>query len=88
MSGCILSARWVAKLTWLDSIIFGVLMNTKGLVALISLNLGLSAKIISAKLFTMCVIMVIFNTIITGPLVNLIYRAFKRTSMKEDQVRR
>lgn len=84
VSGCVLSARWVAKLTWLDSIIFGILMNTKGLVALISLNLGLSAKIITPKLFTMCVIMVIFNTVITGPLVNLVYRAFKRSDMQAD----
>jgi len=79
--GCAAPARWIGKLSWLDSIIFGILMNTKGLVALISLNLGISAGIITERFFTMCVIMVLVNTIITGPLVALIYKVFKRTDL-------
>jgi Kef-type K+ transport system membrane component KefB len=44
-------AKYIAKFDWPESLVFGVLMSAKGLVALISLNLGISHHIITEKLF-------------------------------------
>ncbi len=51
-----------------DSAILGILMNTRGLVELIVLNIGLSVGILSPALFTMLVIMALVTTFMTGPL--------------------
>jgi Kef-type K+ transport system membrane component KefB len=50
-----------------DATILGVLMNTRGLVELIVLNIGLSLGILSPTLFTMLVIMALVTTFMTGP---------------------
>ena len=47
----------------------GVLMNTRGLMELIVLNVGLDLGVISSKLFTMMVLMALVTTIITTPIV-------------------
>lgn len=70
--GCTLAAR-VSKLNWRESLAVGVLMNCKGLVELIVLNLGLDAGVISKKTFAIMVIMALVTTFITTPLVNIIY---------------
>src|SRR6187402_144589 len=61
----------VARLTGMstrDSAALGVLMNTRGLMELIVLNIGLDLGVISAKIFTMMVIMALVTTIATTPL--------------------
>jgi hypothetical protein len=58
-------------------------MNTKGLVALISLNLGLDSGLISQKFFAMLIIMVLVNTMIPCPTVALIYRISKKKSPEQ-----
>lgn len=50
----------------------GVLMNTRGLMELVVLNVGLDIGVISPRLFTMMVIMAIVTTAITSPLLDLI----------------
>lgn len=55
-----------------DSAILGILMNTRGLVELIVLNIGLSVGILTPTLFTMLVIMALVTTFMTGPLLRLI----------------
>jgi Kef-type K+ transport system membrane component KefB len=52
----------------------GALMNTRGLMELIVLNIGLDLKIISPKLFAMMVIMAVATTMMTAPLLNLLER--------------
>jgi membrane protein required for beta-lactamase induction len=54
------------------------LRTAQGLVALLTLNLGVDYKLITAELFAMLVVMVLFNTIIAGPIVALIYRVTGR----------
>ncbi len=49
-----------------------ILMNTRGLVELIVLNIGLELGIINQQLFTIMVIMAIFTTCMTGPALHLI----------------
>jgi Kef-type K+ transport system membrane component KefB len=59
---------------WRDASALGVLMNTRGLVELIVLNIGLDLRIISPLLFTMLVIMAIVTTVMTTPILHLIVR--------------
>jgi Kef-type K+ transport system membrane component KefB len=81
----------VARLTGMsqrDSAALGVLMNTRGLMELIVLNVGLDLGVISPKIFTMMVIMALVTTIMTTPLLQLIApRSFEASpSAKVDPV--
>jgi Kef-type K+ transport system membrane component KefB len=49
-------------------------MNTRGLVELIVLNIGLDLHVISPRLFTMLVVMAIATTVMTTPILHLIVR--------------
>jgi Kef-type K+ transport system membrane component KefB len=63
----------VARLTglnWRDSAILGVLMNTRGLVELIVLNIGLDLGVITPRMFAMLVIMALVTTMMTSPLLS------------------
>ncbi len=51
----------------------GVLMNTRGLTELVILNVGLAAGVLDRRLFTVMVLMAIITTVITEPLLRLIY---------------
>lgn len=57
-----------------DSAAMGILMNTRGLVELIVLNIGLDLKIITPTLFAMLVIMALVTTFITSPIFTLLTR--------------
>src|SRR5439155_6086985 len=57
-----------------DSAALGVLMNTRGLMELIVLNIGLSLGVISPTLFAMLVIMAVVTTFVTTPILHLITR--------------
>lgn len=47
--GCVPAVKLLARFSWRDSFSFGVFMNTKGLVALVSLNLGLGALLVTCR---------------------------------------
>ena len=68
--GVILAAR-VSKISWRDSFTLGILMNTRGLMELIALNIGYDMGVISGPIFTLLVLMAIITTFMTGPLLNL-----------------
>jgi Kef-type K+ transport system membrane component KefB len=72
--GGTLAAAKLTGLNWRDSSALGILMNTRGLVELIVLNLGLDLKVISPQLFTMLVIMALVTTFATAPILELITR--------------
>jgi Kef-type K+ transport system membrane component KefB len=57
-----------------DALAVGVLMNARGMVELILLNIGLERGLITPTLFTMMVIMALATTIMTGPLLSLVWR--------------
>jgi len=61
-------------LDWNSSFILGALMNTRGLMELIALNVGYDLGVISAEMFTILVVMALVTTAMTGPLVDLAYR--------------
>lgn len=70
--GAMLAAR-INGFFWRESMTIGTLMSCKGLVELIVLNVGLSAGILSQKVFTMFVVMALVTTFMTTPLVRWIY---------------
>lgn len=64
--GCYLVARW-SRLSHRESTIIGILMNTRGLMELIVVNVGYDLGVISQNAFTMLVLMAIVSTVITTP---------------------
>ncbi|KAI0129587.1 putative K(+)/H(+) antiporter protein [Xylariales sp. AK1849] len=72
IAGGTLAAKGM-KLVWRESFTIGVLMSCKGLVELIVLNIGLEAKILSQKTFTMFVVMALVTTFATTPIVKGLY---------------
>lgn len=72
VTGGTLAAR-TCKLVWRESFTIGVLMSCKGLVELIVLNIGLQAKILSQRTFTIFVVMALVTTFATTPLVSLLF---------------
>jgi Kef-type K+ transport system membrane component KefB len=71
MGGAALAARWSGQ-SWKDAVALGTLLNTRGLVELVVLNIAYNAGIFSPTLFTMLVIMALVTTIITAPILNLL----------------
>jgi K+:H+ antiporter len=69
--GALVGARLTA-LSWRESSALGVLVNTRGLMELIVLNVGLELGVISQTLFTMMVLMALVTTIATTPLLRRI----------------
>lgn len=72
------AARWTG-LGWRDSLQLGALMNTRGLMELIALNIGYDLGILSPQIFTMLVIMALVTTYLTGPLLTWFERTRLRT---------
>jgi Kef-type K+ transport system membrane component KefB len=70
--GGTLAAARLTGLGWRDAAALGLLMNTRGLMELIALNIGLDMKIISPVLFAMMVLMALATTMATTPLLRLI----------------
>jgi Kef-type K+ transport system membrane component KefB len=62
----LVAARWCG-LPWRTSAALGVLMNTRGLMEIIVLNVGLALGVISPRLFTIFVLMAIVTTLATTP---------------------
>ena len=65
-------AARVMGTSWRDAALIGVLLNTRGLVELVVLNIGLDLGILSPCMFSMMVIMALATTLATSPLVSLI----------------
>lgn len=57
-----------------NSLMIGALMNTRGLMELVALNIGYELGVLSPSVFTMLVIMALATTIMTGPALSLIKR--------------
>lgn len=74
--GTLLAAR-LSGLRWRPAAALGALMNTRGLMELIVLNVGLDLKVISPTLFSMMVIMALVTTMATTPALRLLTREAK-----------
>lgn len=69
--GSALAAK-ITGLTWKDSLSIGALMNTRGLMELVVLNIGYDLGILSPQVFAMMVLMALITTFMTNPALNLI----------------
>lgn len=84
--GSMLAAKAVGE-SWKDSLSIGVLMNTRGLMELIVLNIGLEMGILTPVIFTMLVIMALVTTFMTTPLLYFIEKIFPNKAAKEELIR-
>ena len=71
--GSALPARALGN-TWRDSLMLGALMNTRGLMELVVLNIGFDLGVLSSEIFAMMVIMALVTTTMTGPCLSIIER--------------
>ncbi len=72
LGGSAVAAR-IMGLGWRESAAVGVLMNTRGLMSLVVVNIGLDLGVLSPRLFTMLVLMALITTLATSPLLEWIY---------------
>ncbi len=70
LGGSAMAARF-SGLNWSESLQLGALMNTRGLMELIALNIGYELGILSPRIFAMLVIMALATTMLTGPLLTV-----------------
>lgn len=70
-AGSALTARLVGQ-SWQDALSIGALMNTRGLMELVVLNIGYDLGILRPEVFAMLVLMALATTFMTGPLLDLI----------------
>ena len=73
LGGTAIAARWTG-MRWRDSVALGALMNTRGLMELIALNVGYDLGILTPEIFAMMVLMALVTTAMTGPLLSLSLR--------------
>ncbi|HXH18112.1 MAG TPA: cation:proton antiporter [Chitinophagales bacterium] len=64
--GSAFSAKVIGQ-SWRDSLSIGALMNTRGLMELVVLNIGYDIGVLSPEIFAMMVLMALATTFMTGP---------------------
>jgi Kef-type K+ transport system membrane component KefB len=74
LAACAVAARLSGE-TWRESLAIGTLMNARGLMELILLNIGLERGIINPALFTIMAMMAVVTTLAASPLFGLVSRA-------------
>lgn len=72
VAGTCLAAR-IGGLPWRESAALGVLMNTRGVMELAILNIGLDIGVISRPMFSMMVLMAVVTTMMTRPLLDWVF---------------
>ncbi|EXZ04478.1 cation:proton antiporter [Bacteroides fragilis] len=77
LGGCAVAARLVGE-SWKDSFTIGTLMNTRGLMELVALNIGYEMGVLPPSIFVILVIMALVTTFMTTPLLHLVERIFAR----------
>jgi len=80
LGGCAVAARVVGRLSWRDSLTIGILMNTRGLMELIVINLGYELHVFPRTVYFMLVLMTLVTTYMTTPLVR---RAIRNTELEQ-----
>ncbi|HSU16455.1 cation:proton antiporter [Longimicrobium sp.] len=86
LGGGAVAAR-MTGMRWREAGAIGTLMNTRGLMELVILNIGLDIGVISPAVFAMMVLMALATTFMTSPLLELVYpaRLIRRTSVDADR---
>lgn len=81
LGGSMLAARWTG-MSWHDAAAIGALMNTRGLMELIVLNIGYDLGILSPRIFAMMVLMALATTFMAGPLLSLFAYWKRRAALR------
>lgn len=81
LGGCAVAARLVGE-SWKDSLTVGTLMNTRGLMELVALNIGYEMGVLPPSIFVILVIMALVTTFMTTPLLHLVEHIFVRRKEK------
>lgn len=84
--GSAIAARFMG-VSWKDSLVIGVLMNTRGLMELVVLNIGYDLGVLSAEVFTMMVMMALATTMMTGPALTFLEHLWPRQNSEVDHDR-
>lgn len=79
-------AGWLSGMPTREAAGLGTLMNTRGLMELVILNIGLDIKVISPALFSMMVLMALFTTFMTTPALELICPDYARRTAPKKKV--
>ena len=79
--GSAIAAKFVGQ-NWKDSLTIGALMNTRGLMELVVLNIGYDLGVLTPEIFAMMVIMALVTTFMTGPALDLINWSFKSNQIE------
>lgn len=69
--GSAIAAKYVGQ-DWRTSLSIGALMNTRGLMELVVLNIGYDLGVLSPEIFSIMVMMALVTTFMTGPLLDFI----------------
>ena len=85
---CLLTKLLMRKFPWGYCFSIGFLMNTRGLVELIALNVGLNTHILSIELFTIFVLMAIITTVMTSPFLACFYKREYDNIHEHDTIQR
>jgi Kef-type K+ transport system membrane component KefB len=83
--GGTLAGGALVGLPWRFAARLGILMNTRGLMELVVLNVGLDLGVLSPRLFTMMVVMAIVTTAMTAPLLDLFGPAASAPTTRQTQ---
>lgn len=75
--GSALAAKYVGQ-DWKTSLSIGALMNTRGLMELVVLNIGYDLGVLTPEVFSMMVIMALLTTFMTGPALSVIEWAYSK----------
>lgn len=80
-----MAARWTG-IGWKDSLGIGILMNTRGLMELIVLNIGYDMGILSPRIFAIMVLMALGTTFMAGPLLSLLHVVEERIEGQDSEM--
>ena len=78
LGGSTIASR-AAGVPWRNAIALGILMNTRGLMELVILNIGLELGVINQTLFSMMVLMALVTTFLTTPLLQIFHPSRQQT---------
>ncbi|HEU4766093.1 MAG TPA: cation:proton antiporter, partial [Pyrinomonadaceae bacterium] len=81
--GSMIAAR-VMGTPWREAASIGVLMNTRGLIELVILNIGLDIGVLTRPLFSIMVVMAVGTTLMTTPILSLIYPEPEESKSKHE----
>ncbi len=83
--GVTLATRW-SGMPWREAGAVGILMNTRGLMELVLLNIGLDIGVISPTVFAMMVLMALATTFMTAPMLEWVYFARLLPPARDEQI--